>query len=89
MRSNKKFLIELPLKIALTEDGASNFISHNKKLMRFKLADNVEEYGIAFSRKNKSLRDKVQKTLLEMQADGTVAKISTKWFGSDISTIGK
>ena len=48
-----------------------------------------EEYGIAFSRKNKSLRDKVQKTLLEMQADGTVAKISTKWFGSDISTIGK
>ena len=48
-----------------------------------------EEYGIAFSRKNKALRDKVQKTLLEMQADGTVAKISTKWFGSDISTIGK
>ena len=48
-----------------------------------------EEYGIASSRKNKSLRDKVQKTLLEMQADGTVAKISTKWFGSDISTIGK
>lgn len=49
MRSNKKFLIELPLKVALTEDGASNFISHNKKLMRFKLADNVEEYGIALN----------------------------------------
>lgn len=48
-----------------------------------------EEYGIAFSRKNKALRDKVQETLLKMQADGTVAKISTKWFGSDISTIGK
>ena len=49
MRSNKKFLIELPLKVVLTEDGASNFISHNKKLMRFRLADNAEEYGIAFN----------------------------------------
>lgn len=46
-----------------------------------------EEYCIAFSRKNKALRDKVWNVLQEMQADGTVAKISVKWFGSDISTI--
>lgn len=46
-----------------------------------------EQYGVAFSRKNKALRDKVWKTLKEMQADGTVSKISIKWFGTDISTI--
>ena len=50
MGSDKKFILELPLKVILTEDGASNFISHNKKLMRFKLADNVEEYGIALNK---------------------------------------
>ena len=46
---DKKFILELPLKVVLTEDGASNFISHNKKLMRFRLADNVEEYGISLT----------------------------------------
>ena len=48
--SDKKFIIELPLKVSLTEDGASNFISHNKKLMRFRLADNVDEYGISLNK---------------------------------------
>ena len=50
MGSDKKFILELPLKVVLTEDGASNFISHNKKLLRFRLADNVEEYGISLNK---------------------------------------
>lgn len=48
-----------------------------------------EEYGIAFKKENTELRDKVQSILEEMAKDGTVAKISTKWFGSDTSLIGK
>src|SRR5574344_1385100 len=48
--AGKKFMLELPLKIILTEDGASNFISHKKKLLRFRLADNVDEYGISLNR---------------------------------------
>ena len=48
-----------------------------------------EQYGIAFKKDNTELRDKVQNALNEMAADGTVAKISEKWFGSDISIIGK
>ncbi len=48
--TDKKFIIELPLKVILTEDGASNFISHNKKLLRFRLADNVDEYGISLNK---------------------------------------
>ena len=47
---DKKFIIELPLKVILTEDGASNFINHNKKLLRFRLVDNVEEYGISMNK---------------------------------------
>lgn len=45
--SGRKMMIELPLKVVLTEDGASNFISHKKKLKRFRLADNIDEYGIS------------------------------------------
>jgi hypothetical protein len=46
----KKTMLDLPLKVILTEEGASHFISHHKKLMRFRLADNVEEYGITLSK---------------------------------------
>ena len=48
-----------------------------------------EEYGIGFRKNESELRDEVERILLEMAADGTVAKISTKWFGKDISVIGK
>ncbi len=49
----------------------------------------AEEYGIGFKKGNTELRDKVQSTLEEMAADGTLAEISEKWFGEDITTIGK
>jgi polar amino acid transport system substrate-binding protein len=48
-----------------------------------------EEYGVAFRKNDIILRDSVQSILDDMAKDGTVAKISTKWFGSDISVIGK
>lgn len=48
-----------------------------------------EEYGVGFLLGNTELRDKVQKALEEMAADGTLAKISNEWFGEDITTIGK
>ncbi len=48
-----------------------------------------EEYGIGFKKGNEELRDKVQTTLEEMAADGTLAEISDKWFGRDVTTIGK
>lgn len=58
----------------------------------FKVLDesiSAEEYGVGFLKGNTALRDKVQKTLEEMAKDGTMAKISQKWFGSDVTTIGK
>lgn len=48
-----------------------------------------EEYGIGFKKGNEELRDKIQKTLEEMAADGTLKEISDKWFGRDVTTVGK
>ena len=48
-----------------------------------------EDYGIGFKKGNTGLRDQVNDTLLEMAEDGTLAQISEKWFGEDITTIGK
>ncbi len=48
-----------------------------------------EEYGIAFRKSDTELRDRVQSILLEMAADGTVRTISERWFGTDLSVIGK
>ncbi len=46
-----------------------------------------EEYAIGFRKNDQALRDKVQSTLSEMKADGKLGEISTKWFGSDITTV--
>jgi hypothetical protein len=42
----RKSVIDLPVKLVLTEEGTSFFIRKGKSLKKFKLADNVEEYGI-------------------------------------------
>ncbi len=42
----RKSVIDLPVKLVLTEEGTTFFIRKGKNLKKFKLADNVEEYGI-------------------------------------------
>ena len=54
-------MLELPLKVILTENGASNFLSHKKRLLRFRLADNLDEYGISL---NKFSPQSIQSMLL-------------------------
>ena len=46
-----------------------------------------EEYGIGFRKADAALADEIWSTLLEMASDGTVKRISEKWFGSDLSLI--
>lgn len=48
-----------------------------------------EEYGVGFKKGNTALRDAVQLELEAMAEDGTLKAISEKWFGRDITTIGK
>ena len=47
----------------------------------------AEEYAIGFRKNDQALRDKVQQTLSEMKSDGTLGEISTKLFGSDVTTV--
>ena len=63
-----------------------------KKDASYKMLDekvSTEQYAIGFKKGNTELRDKVQGALDEMAADGTMAEISEKWFGRDVTTIGK
>ena len=45
----------------------------------------VSQFGFAFRKDDQNLRDEVQKVFDEMKADGTVAKVSQKWFAEDIT----
>lgn len=57
----------------------------------FKILDEglyEEDYAIGFRLGDKALCDKISEILGEMKADGKLAEISTKWFGSDVTTIG-
>lgn len=47
----------------------------------------AEEYGIGFKKGEDELAKAVQDTLMAMKDDGTVAKISNDWFGSDVFTL--
>jgi polar amino acid transport system substrate-binding protein len=49
----------------------------------------VEDYVVAFRKNDGALEQKVSDTLKAMAKDGTASKISQKWFGKDIITIGK
>ena len=58
----------------------------------YKLLDeglSSEQYAIGFRLGDQALCDEVTKTLKEMAKDGKLAEISTEWFGSDVTTIGK
>jgi polar amino acid transport system substrate-binding protein len=62
------------------------FMSKNpdKYIVLDKVIGEVGILGIGFRKDDQGLRDKVQKVLNEMKADGTSAKISQKWFGADL-----
>ena len=49
----------------------------------------TEQYGVGFKLGNTELRDKVEKTLVEMNEDGTLAEIAEKWGLTDCICFGK
>ena len=44
-----------------------------------------ENYVIGFRKGDDALKEKVEGALKEMSADGTLAEISNKWFGEDVT----
>lgn len=81
------------------EDGHADavimdFIVANYAIQRegrpFRLLDEglaPEEYGIGFRKTDVDLAVDIWSTLLEMASDGTIKRLSEKWFGTDISLI--
>lgn len=56
----------------------------------FKVLDEsllADKYVVGFRKGDVKLCTAVEQALSDLKADGTVAKISTKWFGADITTI--
>lgn len=47
---------------------------------------NEEPFGIGFRKEDEVLRDTVQKAIEDLKADGTLSKISLKWFKTDYYT---
>ena len=52
-------------------------LTHDYKILDEEISS--EQYGIGFKKGNEQLRDKIQQTLDEMEADGTIAKIASKY----------
>ena len=64
----------------------------NRSGKDFRILDETlteEEYAIGFRKNDIALRDAVNAQLEAMAADGSLAEIAVKWFGADITIVGK
>ena len=72
----------------LMDEVVANYyitIGSEYRVLDESLAD--EEYGIGCRKGSVALKDEIEAQLSAMAADGTLAKISTKWFGKDVTTV--
>ncbi len=69
--------------------AAYNINKYNKPFIILEEILQNESYGVAFRKNEIKLRDEVEKILEQMGKDGTTKAISQKWFGADITVIGK
>lgn len=82
--------------IAMDESVARYYMNnfpHDYRLIEdenhqiFSLA--CEEYVIGFRKNDDNLRLKIEEVLADMAEDGSLSKISDKWFNTDVTTINK
>lgn len=72
---------------AVVVDEVVGRYTMSKKPGEYKiLSDNfgTEDFGVGMRMTDKAFREKLEKVLSDMKADGTAAKISKQWFGEDI-----
>lgn len=50
---------------------------------------NINTYSYAFRKEDKELTETINSFLNDMARDGTLREISEKWFGADVSIVGK
>lgn len=87
---NPKALLDLEIgRIdAVIIDNVTGRDAISKRIGKFKTLPGFiskEPFGVAFRKADTQLLNMVQKTIDEMVADGTMAKISMKWFAEDIT----
>lgn len=95
VEDNVKALMDL-------EVGGSDAVAMDTVVARYYMAKDPGKYsiiedttildevmGVGFRKGDNALCKKVEDTLKEMQKDGTLAKISKKWFGEDLTIIWK
>ncbi len=60
---------------------------NNKAFVVLSESLSTEEYAVGFRKGDVALKNAVDKALKELAKDGTIAQISTKWFGKDITKV--
>lgn len=84
-----KELTEGRLDAGLIDSVAAYYYMARSEERFFVLPDSFgeESLAIGFRKNDHALRDRVQEIVSEMKADGTLGKISVKWFGNDITIV--
>lgn len=74
---------------ALMDETVANYLieTGGKKLRVMEDFLYEEDYVIGFRKGETALTDAVNNALSELAAEGTLGEISTKWFGSDVTTV--
>lgn len=64
--------------------GDYYILTQKDKVKKIKSLLNQEPIGVAFRKDDTDLKDGYQKAMDELKKDGTLSKLSQKWFGHDI-----
>ncbi|MFL0197555.1 ABC transporter substrate-binding protein [Clostridium sp. WILCCON 0269] len=73
--------------VIIDEPVGRYYMTSTGKDKKYKVLDEKltsEPMGIGFKKGDKELEEAVQNAINELKKDGTMSKISTKWFGEDI-----
>ena len=79
---------------AVVAQDVEALIAIKENNLKLKLVEKPVQYGeVAFpvqkNEEGKALADDINKVIKEMQEDGTLTKLSEKWFGYDITKEAK
>ncbi len=69
--------------VVIDNEPAKSFVKANEGLKILETEYAVEDYAAAISKDNTELKDKFNKALAELKADGTVAKIIAKYIPAE------
>lgn len=73
--------------VVVDEVVARDYVSKDKESYKVTSAKLTNEpIGVCIKKGNTELRDKIQSVIDELKADGTLKKISEKWFGEDLTS---